>query len=101
LKELLCQWKAETPLPPRFQETVWQRIERAQTSAPPSLWSVVSHWIGTMLPRPALAGSYVALLLVGGVTVGWAQARQDAARVKDELSERYLRVLDPYQTPRQ
>jgi len=54
-----------------------------------------------MLPRPALAGSYVALLLVGGVTVGWAQARQDAARVKDELSERYLRVLDPYQTPRQ
>jgi hypothetical protein len=53
-----------------------------------------------MLPRPALAASYVALLLAVGVSAGWAQARQETARVRDELGQRYVRVLDPYQAPR-
>jgi hypothetical protein len=31
------------------------------------------------------------------VTTGWTQARQETARVKGELGDRYIRVLDPYQ----
>ena len=94
----------DAALSPGFQEAVWQRIERAERAlAPvaPSAWAVISHWIGTMLPRPALAASYVAILLAIGVTAGWAQAHQETTRVKNELGERYVRVLDPYQTPRQ
>ena len=107
LRKVLKEWRCDAPLPPRFQEQVWQRIERAHEGAlasatpSPSVWAVISHWIGTALPRPALAASYVALLLVVGVTAGWAQARQETARVKDELGQRYVRVLDPYQAPRQ
>ena len=97
----LSQWRVSSPLPPRFQEAVWRRIERAERVASPSVWAVIAHWIGTMLPRPALAASYIALLLAIGVTAGWAQARQETERVKSELGERYVRVLDPYQTPRQ
>jgi len=101
VRKVMREWNVKTPLPPRFQEQVWQRIERAQTQAASSIWAVIAHWVGTMLPRPALAASYVAVLLTIGVTAGWAQARQEAARVKAELGERYVRVLDPYQTPRQ
>ena len=100
LRKLLKESRVEVPLPPRFQENVWRRIERAQVPATPSVWAVIAHWVGTMLPRPALAASYVAILLTIGVTAGWAQARQENARVKGELGERYVRVLDPYQAPR-
>ena len=100
LRKVLKEWRTDTALPPRFQEEVWRRIERAQTPVALSAWAVMIHRIGVVLPRPALAASYVAVLLAIGVTVGWAQARQETARVKDELGQRYVRVLDPYQAPR-
>ena len=102
LRKLMREWKVTKSLPPRFQEGVWKRIERAQAAdSTPSVWVVIAHWISTVLPRPALATAYVAALLALGVTVGWTKARQENARVKDELSQRYVRVLDPYLTPRQ
>src|SRR6266487_4013675 len=104
LRRVLKEWRTDVALPPRFQEAVWRRIELAEpVPAPiaPSLWAVIAHWIGTVLPRPALATAYVAVVLAVGVTAGCAQARQENARVKGELGERYVRVLDPYQTPRQ
>ena len=101
LHKVLQEWRVEAPLPSRFQESVWQRIEPAQTTATPSVWAIIVHWIGTVLPRPALAVSYVAVVLTIGATAGWAQARQEAARLHDELGHRYVRLLDPYQAPRQ
>jgi len=102
LSKLLRAWKPESSLPPRFQEGVWRKIESTQTSytTSPSAWGVFAHWIATLLPRPALATAYVAVLLTIGATAGWAQAHQTNARVKGELGERYVRVLDPYQAPR-
>ena len=104
LRKVLKEWRTDAALPPRFQEAVWQRIVRAErvpAPAAPSAWAIITHWIGTMLPRPALAATYVAILLAIGVTAGLAQAHQETRRVKNELGERYVRVLDPYQTPRQ
>jgi hypothetical protein len=104
LRKLLKEWRTDASLPPHFQEAVWQKIERAEHShktAIPSVWIAIAHWIGTALPRPALAASYVAVLLAVGVTVGWAQGRQASARVKGELGLRYVRALDPYLAPRQ
>ncbi len=48
-----------------------------------------------------MAVAYVTVLLAIGATAGWAQAHQTDSRVKDELGERYVRTLDPYQAPRQ
>jgi len=101
--KVLKEWRSDVALPPRFQETVWRRIEqadRATVASAPSVWAVVAHWIGTVLPKPALAASYVAVLLAIGVTAGWAQAQQETAQVKSDLADRYVRVLDPYQAPR-
>ncbi|SRR6266496_2275116 len=100
LRKVLKEWRSDTPLPPRFQEQVWQRIARAQTQSVPSVWALIAHWVGAVLPRPAPAASYVAVLLTIGATVAWTQARQETARVKAELGQRYVRVLDPYLAPR-
>jgi len=101
LGKLLKEWRSNAPLPLHFQESVWRRIEQAQAPAAPSVWTVLARWIGTALPRPALAASYLAILLTVGATAGWTSARHETSRVKGELGERYIRVLDPYATPRQ
>ena len=100
LSKLLREWRPDAALPPRFQEGVWRRIERAEVPAARSVWGTITHWVGAVLPRPALAASYIAVLLAVGVTAGWAQGRQENARLKDELGQRYVRVLDPYLAPR-
>src|SRR5438445_13612530 len=90
LSKVLKEWRTDASLPPRFQEGAWRRIERAQAPAAPSVWATIAHWIGTVLPRPALAASYVAILLAIGVTVGWAQAHQETRRVKkNEYARRF------------
>src|SRR5258708_5332961 len=94
LRKVLKEWRPDVSLPPRFQEQVWQRIERMQAPVSPSVWAVIAHWIETVLPRPALAAAYLAVLLAVGVTGGWAQARQETTHVRDELGQRYVRVLD-------
>src|SRR5258708_5839760 len=104
LRKLLKEWRTDASLPQRFQETVWRKIERAEhphTTALPPLWIAIGHWIGTVLSRPALAASYVTVLLGIGVTAGWAQAQRETTYMKDELGQRYVQALDPYLAPRQ
>jgi hypothetical protein len=101
LRKLLKEWRIEAPLPPRFQDSVLRRIERGQAPAVPSLLDAISRWIGTALPRPAVAAVYLAVLLITGGTAGWTQAHHETARVKEDLGQRYVRVLDPYLAPRE
>jgi hypothetical protein len=102
LRSLLKECKVVAALPPRFQEQVWRRIARREQQ--PSVWfslrTSLTHWINTMLPRPALAVSYLAILLVFGASAGWAQARQKNTRVSDEMGLRYVQTVDPYQANR-
>lgn len=102
LSALLKECGVAAALPPRFQEQVWRRI--AQREQQPSVWfslrTSLTQWINAKLPRPALAVSYVAILLVFGASIGWAQARQEKARVSGEMSLRYVQSVDPYQAAR-
>lgn len=99
LRALLHEWKPEGSLPPRFQEEVWRRIERAEFELVPSisLANVFRNWLTSLLPQPALATAYVTVLLVVGASVGRSQAQQETARVAGELSARYAQAVDPYQ----
>ena len=102
LRALLKEWKATPGLPPGFQNQVWRRIQRseAQPIVFVPLWTVWTNWIAAVLPRPVLAAACVALFLAVGATFGWAQARHETERVSGDLSARYVRSVDPYQTPR-
>ena len=99
LDALLQEWKPQPSLPPRFQEQVWRRIERAEIAPAPTatLAQVFAALVASKLPRPALAMAYLAVLLVIGAGAGWGQARQETARVRTELGARYAQAVDPYQ----
>jgi len=97
LGRVLHQWTVEAPLPPRFQEQVWQRIARAEAAAASSLWASFSRWLENVLPRPKFAFAYVAVLLVAGVTAGSLAAQVTTSRLETDLSMRYVRTLDPFQ----
>jgi len=98
LGALLREWKVEATLPPRFKEGVWRSIARAEAQGltAPSPLKMLTMWIETLLPRPALAVAYVAVLLVAGSSIGWVQAQNSSSRVSEELSTRYVSSVDPY-----
>ena len=101
LRKLMREWRVTEPLPPRFQEGVWRKIQQAESSAMPAptatLWSMCKTWLAVSLPRPAVAVANLSVLLVAGMGAGYWQARQTAAHLDNELGSRYLQSVDPYQ----
>ncbi|HZR18113.1 MAG TPA: hypothetical protein VFE51_12530 [Verrucomicrobiae bacterium] len=95
LSRVLHEWKVQTPLPPRFEEGVWLGIARRQARRP--AWRLIWERLGAAIARPALATSYLAVLLLAGLVVGYWQARAANARAEAQLSARYVQVVDPYQ----
>jgi hypothetical protein len=97
LDKILSQWVVDTLLPPRFQERVWQRIERAETQAVAPFWASFTRFLESILPRQRLAYSYAAILLVVAVAAGAWGAQAQNSRTQASLESRYLRSVDPYQ----
>src|SRR5438067_1105804 len=100
LSKLLRTCKPEAQLPARFQEAVWNRIACDDTPRPSSLLQTFAIWIERTLSRPALAGSYVAVLLFAGVGAGYWHAEGRTAQAQSEWRTRYVQTVDPYQMPR-
>ena len=100
LSDLLGQWKVAEPLPPRFQENVWQRIAQVEARVSVSLWKNFACQIEAMFRHPVLATSYVALLLLIGVTTGHWQAHDKTEQAQAQWSALYVQSIDPYQAPR-
>lgn len=99
LDKLMQEWRVDTPLPPRFQEHVWSRIAQADARPVASLWTRLLNLVEVALPRPSVASSYVAILLLVGVLAGsWAAQRQ-TAQMDAALGSRYIQSMDPYQRP--
>lgn len=101
LGRTLKAWKVAEPLPPRFAEGVWQRIARNERRAPDSILITWLERFRRGIIHPALAGSYIALLLFAGSGVGYWRAQVVKERVTEELGARYVHLMDPYQMPRQ
>ncbi len=100
LHSALRQWKVDTTLPPRFQEQVWKRIGREEAHAQPSFWPSILRWIESTFSRPALAFSYVAVLLMIGLTTGFVRAQDKSANAEAHWRAAYVASVDPYQAPR-
>lgn len=93
LRALLLEARPAAHLPPRFQESVWRRIEK-EDAAPitkPAPFGWLQRWIERLLlPRFALAS--LALLLVAGGLTGFVSS---ADMVKQQAQERYLSAVAP------
>jgi hypothetical protein len=100
LSTLLHTWKPEAQLPPRFQAAVWNRISCGETAGTQSLWQAIAARIEAALRRPALAVSYVAVLLSVGLGAGYWHGEGKTAQAVSEWRTRYVQTVDPYQMPR-
>jgi hypothetical protein len=91
LRELLRSARPAPPLPPRFQEGVWRRIEGAEAPGSASPWAWLDGLVERLLrPRFALAGIAALLMISGlaGVLSGTEMAKQTA-------QARYLAAVAP------
>lgn len=100
VRRVLREWKVTSRLPPRFAENVWRRIEQAEPVALPAsiptLWAVLRVWLAAMLPRPAVAISYVSVLLIAGLFAGYWHARMETTSWDKALANRYVEAVDPF-----
>jgi hypothetical protein len=100
LDRALREWRPSVSLAPRFNERVWQRIVRQEAEIPAALWLRCAQWLNGVFARPSLAVTYVSTLLLAGLLAGYWHARHDNTQASEELSARYVRLMDPYQMPR-
>lgn len=100
LSKALKEWRTDASLPPRFQEQVWQRIALAESKTTRNWWQVLIGRAESMFVRPALAVSYVAILLFLGLATGYWHADQKTARAESHWRTLYVQSVDPYQMPR-
>ena len=91
LKVVLRTWQMNEPLPPRFQECVWKRIEATETPQ-----RETTSWFAALFLRPAFATVTATFLLLAGLSAGYLRANHDAAHWNQELSQRYVAALNPY-----
>jgi hypothetical protein len=97
LSKVLQEWKVDAPLPPRFQEQVWNRIARAEAKAKGSFWQELVRLVKATFDRPKVAYSYAAVLLAFGIAAGSWTAQVKSSRLETDLGQRYLQSINPYQ----
>jgi hypothetical protein len=90
LSALLRNARATPPLPPRFQEGVWRRIEESEIPAPVRMNWLDAFVLRTLRPRFALA---VAVVLVAAGSV--AGARQGNQAAHQDAQIRYVSSVAP------
>src|SRR5579872_4803028 len=90
LRKVMRQWVVDTPLPPRFQEQVWRRIESAEAKPQQGFLMRLAQQLEALLPRPRFALAYLSVFLVLGVTAGAVAAQLKTSKLDSELSQRYV-----------
>ncbi len=96
LRAWLRQWRIAEPLPPRFKEQVWRRIEQTEAAGKASAWEFLQGWMESIFARKAVALAYVTVLLAAGLIAGYASGQAREQRGNAQLAARYVQSVDPY-----
>ena len=89
LRALLQSARVAPPLPPRFQENVWRRIEDAEAPAKSATWLDA---VAAVILRPRFAYATMAALILAGVLLGAREGNQIA---RQDAQARYLAMVAP------
>jgi hypothetical protein len=92
LAALLRESRAAPSLPPRFQENVWRRIERANATERPAVGATWLDSLAVWILRPRLAFAFATVLLLTGLSLGWSQGQKLA---QDDAQARYVAAVAP------
>jgi hypothetical protein len=99
LRQVLREWKVESPLPPRFQEQVWRRIERTEAQDRVPAWVLLWQRLTAALARPTPAISYLTVLLLAGSLAGYWQVRVTRAQTDAQMGARYVQLVSSFENP--
>ena len=91
LKAALKESRLSPPLPPRFRENVWRRIEDREM--PDSLGAFA--WLDTLVAlvlRPRFAYAAVAILMTLGI---WLGAHEGSRSARQNAEARYVSAVAP------
>src|ERR1700720_3482630 len=97
LGKCLRGWRVDAPLPARFQEQVWRRIEHEEPARQASAWLIFQQLIESMFVHRRLALSYLTVALVVGSAAGYWHGKEEAAGQESSLGQQYIQSVDPYQ----
>lgn len=89
ISTLLRTSRTSPPLPPRFQENVWRRIEHAEAPIKSESWL---DSLAALILRPRLAFTTAAVLLIAGILLGAHEGSQDA---RQDAQARYVAYVAP------
>src|SRR5215469_6471041 len=89
LSSLLRQSRASPPLPPRFQDNVWRRIEDAQAPEKPATWL---DMVAVLLLRPKFAVVAATILVMAGALFG---AREGSRLAQQDAQANYMIAVAP------
>jgi hypothetical protein len=95
LRALLRESRPAPPLPPRFQESVWHRIEHAQAPSQNVSWAEWLDRAAAWLLRPRLALAGVAAMLLVGISIG---VLQGGSLANELAKQQYLAAVSPLTT---
>ncbi|HTY87029.1 MAG TPA: hypothetical protein VMB80_06160 [Candidatus Acidoferrum sp.] len=92
LAALLRESRVAPILPPRFQESVWRRIEEAGAPAKTDGGIGWLEALAALVLRPRFALAAAAVLIVTGALLG---AREGGQMAKQDAQARYLAAVAP------
>ncbi|MFO1458540.1 MAG: hypothetical protein U1G08_03960 [Verrucomicrobiota bacterium] len=93
LRGLLRDSHPQPPLPPRFQEEVWRRIDRSAPAESPGWASAWEHWLRDRFLRASVAVAVAAAVVAGA----WTGLLHGESQSKAAERGRYLASVDPLQ----
>jgi hypothetical protein len=93
----LREWRVNAPLPARFQEQVWRRIEHEEPATQAGAWLMFQQLVESMFVHRRLALSYLTVALVVGSAAGYWHGKEQAAGQESSLGQQYIQSVDPYQ----
>ncbi|MEJ0090520.1 MAG: hypothetical protein WDM80_12370 [Limisphaerales bacterium] len=92
LGALLRESRATPALPPRFQESVWRRIEDAEALVKSSESITWLEALAALILRPRFAYAAFAVLMLGGLLLGAYSGVQTA---RHDAEARYVASVAP------
>jgi len=89
LSALLRQSRSSPPLPPRFQESVWRRIEESEAAIRSDTWLDA---LAALILRPKFALIAATILLITGALFG---AREGNRMAQQDAQTQYMTAVAP------
>ena len=94
LRDVLHAWRVDATPSPRFEQAVWRRIAQGETA--PGFAGGLFRFFERVFPKPAVAFSYIAILVGVGAGLGYLRSGQHKIEAQSQFESLYVQSVNPY-----